>query len=240
MNDFATPVFLSEEECLGLRRGYLVTVNIQHIYEARGSERASRALFGNDGAHHCIDGRGAAALFGRTHSQRPLPLVQGNALLERWLAGAETARLLVIGSSTATVRHVMERYPGVEAVVDDRIVRIGSPDEAERCAGDIASAYPGPWDLVAIALGVPKQEELANALHPLLDAPIFCIGGSFEILANAFPRSPSWIQAIGLEGMWRLALEPSRKRIERLFRTYWTFAHLYFRRASVEQLMGRS
>lgn len=233
------PSFLSTEQCLAMTGGYLVTVNVQHIYEARGSRMASQALFGDPGARHCIDGRGAAALFSRVMTDARLPLVQGNVLLREWLDRAGEARLLVIGSTGAVVDKVMAGYPRVISVVDARMVDITSCEDAERWAIDIAARYPGPWDMVAIALGVPKQELLGQALQHRIPAPIYCLGGSFEILADALPRSPRWVQAIGLEGVWRLVLEPSRKRIERLLRTYATFAQLRLRNASLDQLMGR-
>jgi N-acetylglucosaminyldiphosphoundecaprenol N-acetyl-beta-D-mannosaminyltransferase len=240
MKEVESPVFLSERECLALDRGYLVTVNVQHIYEARASEQVSQAVFADAGARHCIDGRGAAALFGRASARSDLPLVQGNVLLRRWLKEASHVRLLVVGSNAATVRRVLADYPSVDATVDERMIRVASPSDAQSAAQEIAREHPGQWDLVALALGVPKQELLAQALQHQVAAPIYCIGGSFEILADAFPRSPAWVQAVGLEGVWRLALEPSRKRVERLFRTYATFADLYLRRASLRQLMGRS
>lgn len=239
MSKGAPPNFLSLEQCLAMTRGYLVTVNVQHIYEAQASPMASQALFGDPGAHHCIDGRGAALLFGRVMHGSQLPLVQGNVLLREWLNHSEDARLLVIGSNETIVAKVMTGYPDIVSVVDSRMIDIASYEDAERWAGDIAARHPGPWDMVAIALGVPKQELLGQALQHRISAPIYCLGGSFEILADALPRSPRWVQAIGLEGVWRLALEPSRKRIERLFRSYATFARLRLCNASLEQLTGR-
>lgn len=231
------PVFLTMDQCLNLDRGYLVTVNMQHIYEARRSPLAAWALFGDPHARHCLDGRGAATLFRRVTSEEA-QLVQGNMLLDRWLQRADGGRLLVIGSSETAVRKVTGAYPRIDTVVDERIIRIASVAEAVTVADELAQAHSGPWNLIAIALGVPKQELLAQALQYRMAAPIYCIGGSFEILADAFPRSPRWIQAVGMEGVWRLLLEPSTKRVERLLRSYATFFALRGRAPTLGQLTG--
>ena len=238
MNEGASLRFLSLEQCLGLRRGYLVTVNMQHIYEARRSTFVSDAIFHDPGAHHCLDGRGAVGLFRRI-IPGDLPLVQGNVVIERWLMEAGAARLLVIGSNQSIVRQVAEQYPDVVLIVDDSIIRIGTEEDAQRWAAVLAVRHPGPWDLIAIALGVPKQEVLARALQHRLDAPIFCLGGSFEIIADVLPRSPETFQRLGLEGLWRLVMEPSRKRWERLVRSYASFFALRARAPSLERLTGR-
>jgi len=231
------PTFFTLEQCIGLDRGYLVTVNMQHIYEAQRSPLVAAALFGDPGARHCLDGRGAATLFQRL-GLADTTLVQGNVLLDQWLKRARGGRLLVIGSSRAIVRKVTDGYPSIETVVDERIVQISSTAEAQAMADEFAATHSGAWSLIAVALGVPKQELLAQALQHRFAAPIYCIGGSFEILADMFPRSPRWIQAIGLEGVWRLLIEPSGKRMERLIRSYATFFALRARAPSLRRLTG--
>jgi exopolysaccharide biosynthesis WecB/TagA/CpsF family protein len=231
------PEFLTMEQCLAMRRGYLVTINMQHIYEGRRSRLAASALFGDNGARHCLDGRGAATLFQRTASGE-MPLVQGNVLLDEWLKRATSGRLLVIWSSSAVVRKVTDAYPDIQTIVDERVVRIDSAAAALSSADELAASHPGHWDLIAIALGVPKQELLAQALQHRIAAPIYCIGGSFEILADTFPRSPNWVQAIGMEGVWRLLIEPSTKRVKRLVLSYGAFFALRARSPSLKQLTG--
>lgn len=237
MTGAGRPIFLSADQCLALTRGYLVTVNMQHIYEARASRLSANAIFGDAGAHHCLDGRGAAALFERA-MPGVKPLVHGNVLLDHWLKRAAGGRLLVIGSSAAAVAKVMARHSLLETVVDERAIHITSTQEAERWADDLARRHLGGWSLIAVALGVPKQELLAQALQNRFVAPIFCLGGSFEILADALPRSPRWIQAVGLEGVWRLLIEPSRKRVDRLARSYAAFLALRLKSPSIPALTG--
>lgn len=239
----AFPKFLTMEQCLDLEEGYLVTINMQHVYEARRSPLAAAALFGDVGARHCLDGRGAATLFRRAASihmevMQDMELVQGNVLLGRWLKRTTKARLLVIGSSAEVVSKVTDEYPNIYTVIDERVIRIESPEDALVQADAVAVSYPGPWDLIAIALGAPKQELLAQALWHRVGVPIYCIGGSFEILADTFPRSPGWVQAIGMEGVWRLLIEPSSKRWDRLVSSYATFFALRTMAPSLGRLTG--
>jgi exopolysaccharide biosynthesis WecB/TagA/CpsF family protein len=35
-------------------------------------------------------------------------------------------------------------------------------------------------------------------------------GGLFDFLSGSKPRAPQWMQKIGLEWLWRMALEPRR------------------------------
>lgn len=65
--------------------------------------------------------------------------------------------------------------------------------------------------LIFLALGVPKQDELASLLRDkLLGGTIVGVGGAFDFLAGLKPRSPRWMGCLGLEWLHRLATEPRR------------------------------
>lgn len=72
-------------------------------------------------------------------------------------------------------------------------------------------------DLIVLGMGMPRQEAVARELRASLDAPclIVCGGAIIDFLGGKTARAPRWLQAIGLEWAWRLALEPRR-----LFRRY--------------------
>jgi N-acetylglucosaminyldiphosphoundecaprenol N-acetyl-beta-D-mannosaminyltransferase len=71
-------------------------------------------------------------------------------------------------------------------------------------------------DIVYIALGFPKQEQLALRLAAQMPTTWFVgVGISFSFVAGEVRRAPVWMQRTGLEWVHRLMQEPRR-----LFRRY--------------------
>lgn len=68
-------------------------------------------------------------------------------------------------------------------------------------------------DMLFIGLGSPKQEKWANKHSKGLNVPVvMCIGGSLDVISGRVKRAPAFMRSIGLEWLWRLALEPGRWR----------------------------
>ena len=66
--------------------------------------------------------------------------------------------------------------------------------------------------LVLLAMGMPRQEQVALELratfaHPCL---IVCGGAIVDFLAGKTARAPAWLRRLGLEWLWRLGQEPRR------------------------------
>jgi N-acetylglucosaminyldiphosphoundecaprenol N-acetyl-beta-D-mannosaminyltransferase len=62
-----------------------------------------------------------------------------------------------------------------------------------------------------LALGVPKQDELALQMRQRLPHLVMLgIGGTFEILGPQGRRAPTWMQKTGLEWLYRFLREPLR------------------------------
>ena len=72
-------------------------------------------------------------------------------------------------------------------------------------------------DIIVLAMGMPKQEILANKLKQELSHPclIICGGAILDFLAGRVSRAPSWMRKLGMEWLYRLMLEPKR-----LFKRY--------------------
>ncbi len=88
--------------------------------------------------------------------------------------------------------------------------------------------------IVFLALGIPKQDYLAQMLRERLPhCVIIGVGGTFEILGPEGGRAPAWMQRSGLEWLYRLTSDPMR-----LWRRYllryplgvWTLATDYYAR----------
>ena len=90
-------------------------------------------------------------------------------------------------------------------------------------------------DIILLAMGMPRQEEVAVELKRALDHKVLIVNGGaiVDFLAGRFARAPTLVQRLGFEWAFRLAQEPRR-----LFRRYcvgaFGFAHnvLLLRRAA--------
>lgn len=72
-------------------------------------------------------------------------------------------------------------------------------------------------ELIVLGMGMPRQEEVAQALREQLTHPclIVCGGAILDFLGGKTPRAPAWMQRSGTEWVYRLACEPRR-----LFKRY--------------------
>ena len=65
--------------------------------------------------------------------------------------------------------------------------------------------------IVLVALGAPRQERWVQANLERCGAHVgIGVGSAFDIISGDKPRAPRWLQAMGLEWMQRMVLEPRR------------------------------
>jgi N-acetylglucosaminyldiphosphoundecaprenol N-acetyl-beta-D-mannosaminyltransferase len=83
-------------------------------------------------------------------------------------------------------------------------------------------------DLIVLGMGMPKQEAIAAALRAKLGFPctIVCGGAIIDFLAGRTARAPLWMRRVGVEWVYRLAMEPKR-----LFHRYVVGNFLFMMRA---------
>lgn len=83
---------------------------------------------------------------------------------------------------------------------------------------------------VLLCLGSPNQEFFGeDQLNFLSESGVgYCMGagGTVDFLAGTLRRAPRFIQAIGLEGVWRLLAQPSMFRLLRLVRSARVFRYI--------------
>jgi N-acetylglucosaminyldiphosphoundecaprenol N-acetyl-beta-D-mannosaminyltransferase len=81
-------------------------------------------------------------------------------------------------------------------------------------------------DCLFLGLPTPRKERLLAQYKDEFGVPfIMGVGGSFDVLAGAVSRAPSWMQNAGLEWFYRLYQEP-RRMFWRYFSTNISFATL--------------
>jgi len=192
-------------------QGYVVTANPEIIMRARRDPDYLRILRG--AAMVWPDGIGvlwAARLLGHAIPERVtgsdgVPRIAERAAREGW-------RLYFLGAAPgvaarAAIR-LQSRYPGLQVVGAEA----GDPGPAyDECVrAHINSVKP---DIVLVAYGAPKQERwIARNLPHVRTHVAIGVGGAFDFITGVQRRAPKVVRQVGLEWLWRLALEPRRWR----------------------------
>lgn len=111
------------------------------------------------------------------------------------------------GALARAERNVRALYPELR-LVGSRHGHFTAEEEPAILA-DIAAAAP---DILWVAMGAPREQAFAlRNLDRLRGVGIVkTSGGLFDFLAGDRSRAPSWMQAAGLEWLYRLGLEPRR------------------------------
>jgi exopolysaccharide biosynthesis WecB/TagA/CpsF family protein len=64
--------------------------------------------------------------------------------------------------------------------------------------------------VVLVGIGCPKQERFAYEHRERIKAVQLCVGAAFDFHAGVKRMAPAWMQAMGLEWLFRLTQEPGR------------------------------
>ena len=81
--------------------------------------------------------------------------------------------------------------------------------EAEADA-EIAAIRASGCRILFVGLGCPKQERWMAARRGQVDTVMIGVGAAFDFLAGRKRMAPEWVQAAGLEWLFRLVSEPRR------------------------------
>ncbi len=147
----------------------------------------------------------------------PIPeRVTGGDLMERMCAEAAQYGLRVFflgglpGAAVMAAHRLRERYPGLQICGTYYPPQGFENDAAElaRMRRAIDEAAP---DLLCVAFGAPKQEIwIQENRGQLKVGAIMAVGAALDTQAGLRSRAPRWVQAIALEWLFRLLMEPRR------------------------------
>ncbi len=167
----------------------------------------------------------------------PADRVYGPALTDEVCRRAEEREIPVgfYGGSPAVLdalrQRISERFPRLEiALAFSPPFRSLSSHEDRQVIEAIEASGAR---ILFVGLGCPKQERWMATHRAALPCVLLGVGAAFDFLAGARPQAPDWMQRLGLEWSFRLAVEPRR-----LWRRYgvhnprflWYFAGQFFRR----------
>jgi len=200
------------------RGGWLVTANLDFL-RRHAHEPAARELY--------------AAADLRVADGFPLvwaARLQGDRLPERvtgadlvWLvaerAAAEGRSVYFLGgdadSASRALKVLQGRWPALRVAgsASPNVDRVPTPAQLDALRAEILPTRP---DVVLVAMGSPKQENLIHSLRADLPATwMIGVGATFSFVAGDVRRAPIFVQRMNLEWFWRLGQEPRR-----LFRRY--------------------
>lgn len=188
---------------------HIVTANPELVMEARRNPAFAEVL--RRAELVLPDGIGivwAARLLGRPIAQRVPGIELAEALLE---AGARHGyKVFFLGAAPGVAEQaavaVERTYPGIEVVGTQHgyFSAEEEPDVVER----VRRAVP---DILFVGLGAPRQEFFIARHRTTWNVPVAIgVGGSLDVLSGRARRAPRWVQAIGLEWLYRLVREPRR------------------------------
>lgn len=152
----------------------------------------------------------------------PLPQrIAGSDLISSLSAAAADAGRSIFllggtpGSADGAAKVLKERSPHLK-VAGTYCPPIGFEDNPDEMAAMIAALVEARPDIVWVALGSPKQENLINRIRDALPGAWWLgVGISFSFLTGEVQRAPRWVQMLCLEWLHRVLQEPGR-----LFKRY--------------------
>jgi N-acetylglucosaminyldiphosphoundecaprenol N-acetyl-beta-D-mannosaminyltransferase len=191
---------------------YVCVTSVHGVMEARKDGTIRDILNGADIA--TPDGMPlvwALRSFGERHQER----VYGPTLMLTLCDQAERLghRIFLYGGREETLdllcANLLRRFPGLRFAgkYSPPFRALTSAEDEEVCAL-IASSKP---DLLFVGISTPKQERwMANHKERFPGLVMVGVGAAFDFHAGCVSQAPPWMQARGLEWLYRLGKEPSR------------------------------
>jgi N-acetylglucosaminyldiphosphoundecaprenol N-acetyl-beta-D-mannosaminyltransferase len=231
-NDSYTEVVVGGLATACLSRDGLARMMLQDCLDARGNpNRHPKLVFASNGhaialaaqdeafrftfeQADIIHADGQAAVFAsRLLTKTPIP--ERSATTDfihdaSKMAAEHGLRFFLLGATeeanAEAARVLRETYPGLQ-IVGRRHGYFGRDEEDEIC-DEINLTLP---DVVWVGLSVPLEYEFAVRNKTRLRAGwLVTCGGCYNFVTGDYKRAPGWMQACGLEWLFRLAKEPRR------------------------------
>lgn len=190
------------------KRGWLATVNVSILMMMRSDpslqkfvERANLVVADGQPLVWC------APWLDKKLPERVTGVDLVDALCAR--AAIEGKRIFLLGATQEVVEQLTERlrekHRGLHIEYCDGYF---NKDEAASRADMVRATHA---DILFVGMGVPRQEHFIEEQWSRLGVGMAIgVGGSFDVLAGLRKRAPSWMQAMGLEWLFRLIQEPRR------------------------------
>jgi N-acetylglucosaminyldiphosphoundecaprenol N-acetyl-beta-D-mannosaminyltransferase len=212
LDSMSAAQLLSKTESLVKERckGFVTFCNVHMIMEAEQDSNFAGVLEESllnltDGAPlaRILKQRGLAAE--RTAGPDMMPLLLSLASNQKW-------PVAFYGGSEHTLQNLIvwckQTFP--ELVISyTKSPPFRTLSESENLADCTAINNSGA-KLLFVGLGCPKQEKWMHKNRTDVNALMFGVGGAFSMVTGQIKRAPQWMQASGLEWLFRFLQEPNR------------------------------
>ncbi|MFT7534267.1 MAG: N-acetylglucosaminyldiphosphoundecaprenol N-acetyl-beta-D-mannosaminyltransferase [Hyphomicrobiaceae bacterium] len=193
-----------------IQHRYICVCPVHSVVTARIDPKLRAALVGSD--LNTADGMPivwAQKLLGHKRASRVYGPDLTLKILER--ANAEGWRVGFYGAKPAVLEkltgRLLTRYPQLQIVAAiSPPFRQLTPAEDEQMTARIRDARP---DVLFVGLGCPRQEKWMAA-HAHIATTMIGVGAAFDFHAGAVRQCPPRLQRLGMEWLFRLAVEPRR------------------------------
>jgi N-acetylglucosaminyldiphosphoundecaprenol N-acetyl-beta-D-mannosaminyltransferase len=195
------------------RAHLVVTPNIQHIDVLR-YDRNFRAAYGAADIVTC-DGF-PVAYYARLAGAGRAGRVTGcdiAALILRETERLRRERLFFVADRPETVQAIEEwaRREGLGDAVACTIPPFGFDKDATYCQGMAERIRHHETTILFMGVGAPRSEVFAHRYRSQLPPCwTLCVGQAVKMFLGLIPRPPRLVQALNLEWLWRIGLEPQR------------------------------
>jgi N-acetylglucosaminyldiphosphoundecaprenol N-acetyl-beta-D-mannosaminyltransferase len=203
------------QDCLDARTNRdrnpkLVFASNGHTIALSAQDEAFRFTFEQADVIHAD---GQAAVFASRMTTTPIPERSATTDFIHDAAGIGARhglRFFLLGATEETnaeaARILAETYPGLQ-IVGRRHGYFGGDEEEDIC-DEINLTLP---DVIWVGLSAPLEYEFAVRNKTRLSAGwLVTCGGCYNFITGAYARAPYWMQATGLEWLFRLIQEPKR------------------------------
>jgi exopolysaccharide biosynthesis WecB/TagA/CpsF family protein len=175
------------------------------------------------------DGLGVKILM-KAVDRKPGLNMNGTDLIPRILAASQSRPIALYGS-TAEVAEAAAA--AVRSMGATNVTHCDGFQPLETYLERVKADRPR---VVVLGMGMPKQELVADAIVKSCPGPILILNGGavLDFMSGRFKRAPLSVRRIGMEWLFRLALEPRR-----LWRRYLVGNVVFLARASLAGLQCR-
>ncbi len=223
----------SYKECLELiynsvkknKKIQICTTNNEFIVEARVNNRFKKII--NESTVSTADSTGVAWAVKQIHNTE-INRIPGIDLFLKICQEApqKNYRIFLLGGqkniALKAKKNLQRRFQGIHIVGSIDGITIDPKKNDDQLISQINKSKP---DIIAVALGAPKQEFWIKKNMDLVQAKVFLgLGGSLDYIAGVTPRAPLFIRKSGLEWLFRLFVQP--QRIKRILKATLVFPYL--------------